>query len=81
MILVVATLVIVTVAGVALVLWYVNAEREREIQNWQVRLGIVADGRVGAVSQWLDEQVSVLTRLSTNANLQLYVMDLMAASR
>ncbi len=80
MIMVVVTLALITIAGIALVLWYVNAEREREIQNWQVRLGIVADGRVGALTQWLDEQVSVLTRLSTNANLQLYVMDLMAAT-
>jgi len=80
MITVVVTLALITVAGVALVLWYVNAEREREIQNWQVRLGIVADGRLGALTQWMDEQVSVLTRLSTNANLQLYVMDLLAAT-
>jgi PAS domain S-box-containing protein len=75
-IIVVASLIVVTVVGVALVLSFVGAEREREIQNWQVRLGIVADGRAGAVAQWLDEQTTVLARLSSNASLQLYAMDL-----
>ncbi|SDE79417.1 HD domain-containing phosphohydrolase [Rhodospira trueperi] len=77
-VIVVASLIVVTVVGVALVLSFVGAEREREIQNWQVRLGIVADGRAGAVAQWLDEQTTVLARLSSNASLQLYAMDLVA---
>lgn len=76
MLLVVLTLAVVTVVGVVLVLSFVQGERERAVQNWQVRLGIVADGRAGALGQWLDEQVSVLTRLSTNANFQLYAMEL-----
>jgi len=76
MLAVAAVLVVVAVVGVGLVLRFVGAERDREIQNWQVRLGIVADGRAGAVAQWLDEQTAILTRLASNANLQLYAMDL-----
>ncbi|SDG40887.1 HD domain-containing phosphohydrolase [Roseospirillum parvum] len=70
---------LVAVIGVALVFHFVNQERERELQNWQVRLGIVADSRAADVRRWLDEQFDVLSGLADNASLQLYAMGLMGS--
>ena len=36
---------------------FVESERQREIQQWQIRLGIVADSRAAAVNEWI-EQIS-----------------------
>ena len=42
-------LVVAAVVGVALVFWFVSSERQRDLQSWQVRMGIVADsGDIGA---------------------------------
>jgi PAS domain S-box-containing protein len=70
-------LVVLAVTGVAGVFWFVENERERDHQAWQVRLGIVADSRAAAVTEWVDEQYSVLRELSENASLQLYMTELM----
>ncbi|RAU20059.1 hypothetical protein CU669_20330 [Paramagnetospirillum kuznetsovii] len=55
------------------------AEREREIQAWQVRLGIVADSRLAAVTGWLDDNQKALRELTENASLQIYVTELTMA--
>lgn len=58
---------------------YVDEELKRETQAWQVRLGIVADSRVGAVDKWIDGNFDVLRDLSQNASLQLYMSELASA--
>ena len=73
MILTGAALVIATVVGTLLVLQFAASERERELKQWQVRLGIVADSRLADVEGWLGEQLDELTALAENASLQLYM--------
>jgi PAS domain S-box-containing protein len=69
-------LVIVTVIGVALVLNFVDGERERDLRAWQVRSGIVADSRFAAVNGWIDRQFGLVRDLAENASLQLYLTEL-----
>ncbi|MEQ8321212.1 MAG: PAS domain-containing protein [Rhodospirillales bacterium] len=59
---------------------YVDEEMKRETQAWQVRLGIVADSRVGAVNGWIDDNFKILRELTQNASLQLYMSELAAAA-
>ena len=74
-----AAMVTVAVLGVVAVLWFVAAERERDLQSWQIRLGIVADSRAAAVGGWIDEQFGTMRELAENASLQLYVTELALA--
>ena len=75
-----AIFIVAMIAG-ALVLAkvYVDEELKRETQAWQVRLSIVADSRVGAVNDWMDDNFKYLRELSQNASLQLYMSELAAA--
>lgn len=66
----------IAVVGVVLVFNFVESERARDLRAWQVRLGIVADSRFAAVSNWLDEQYAHLTVLAENAALQIYMTEL-----
>ncbi len=66
-------LVLVAILGVVLVFRFVESERRREVQDWQIRLGIVADTRAAAVNDWIEEQFDTLRELAQNASLQLYV--------
>ena len=69
-------LVLVTVIGVVLVLYFVGDQRERDLRAWQVRMGIVADSRFAAVNEWVDRQFTHMRELSDNASLQLYLTEL-----
>ena len=55
---------------------FVEDERARDIQQWQVRIGIVADSRSAAVNQWIEDNFAVMRELSENASLQLYMTEL-----
>lgn len=59
---------------------YVDEELKRESQGWQVRLGIVADSRLGAVDKWIDGNFDILRELTQNASLQLYMQELASAN-
>jgi HD-GYP domain-containing protein (c-di-GMP phosphodiesterase class II) len=56
--------------------YYVKEERQREVQAWQVRLGIVADGRAAAVDDWIEQNFGYMRELAENASLQLYMTEL-----
>ncbi len=75
-----AALIIGVVAGVLIARAFVAEELKRETQAWQIRLGIVADSRIGAVNDWLDSNFATLRELSQNASLQLYMSELAAAA-
>jgi len=66
----------IAVAAVVLVLRFVAAERERDLTAWQVRMGIVADGRKAAVEEWLKTQVAELEALADNPSVQIYMTQL-----
>lgn len=70
-------LAVVAVIGIWLVVRFVDAERGRDLQSWQIQLGIVADTRTAEVNEWLENQFTTLQELSENASLQLYMTELM----
>ncbi len=58
---------------------FVEDERARNLQAWQVRLGIVADSRSAAVNEWIEQNYATLRELAENASLQLYMTELALA--
>lgn len=68
-----AAILVAAVVGVLLAIQFIEKERERELKQWQVRLGIVADSRFADVERWLEAQIKTLFELSENASLQLYL--------
>ncbi len=55
---------------------FVESERQREVQQWQIRLGIVADSRAAAVNEWIEQNFAHVRELSQNASLQVYLSTL-----
>ncbi len=74
-----AVLVVAMVAAVFFAYRFVEAERLRTLQEWQVRLGIVADSRAAAIDAWIDGNYAVLRELAQNASLQIYMTELSEA--
>ncbi len=72
----VVALVLFAVVGIMLVIRFIDQERERDLQAWQIRLGIVADSRASDVNRWLEEQFATVRSLAQNTSLQMYVGDL-----
>ncbi|MDA1099967.1 MAG: PAS domain-containing protein [Proteobacteria bacterium] len=66
-------LVVAVLVGMWLVVAFVDRESQRDIQQWQLRLGIVADSRTVEVNRWLDSQFHTVQSLAENASLQLYM--------
>ncbi len=75
-----AVVLLAAIVGVVLAFRFVDAERERELRGWQVRLGIVADARGAAIADWLQRQHETLRGLAENASLQLYMTELSPAA-
>lgn len=69
-------LVVVMILGIWAMLGFVSDERERDMQSWQVRLGIVADSRAAAVEGWLEQHFHTVKSLAENASLQIYLTEL-----
>ncbi|MBL4690853.1 MAG: PAS domain-containing protein [Rhodospirillales bacterium] len=69
-------IVIAVVASVWGSFQFIEGERQREILQWQVRLGIVADSRAAAIGEWVEQNFSYMRELSENASLQLYLSEL-----
>lgn len=59
-------------AGVFFTFQFAENERERELKQWQIRLGIVADSRFADIDEWLDSQLGELNDLAENGSLQIY---------
>jgi len=66
----------VMVAGVFFSFQFVEGERNRNLQVWQNRLGIVADSRAASVNEWVDRNFATIRELAENASLQLYMTEL-----
>lgn len=69
-------LVAVVVAGVWGTISFVEQQRARDVQNWEVRLGIVADSRLASVEEWLSKQKEAIVTLAQNESLQIYLTQL-----
>ena len=59
-----------------LVLEYVSAEKQRDIDAWQARLGVMAESQQHAVESWFDKQLENINALASNPLMQLYVSQL-----
>ena len=69
-------LIALLLAGVFLINAYIKKEKQRDLDDWAVRLGMVTENRSAAISNWLSAQTSTLEELSNNASLQLYLYQL-----
>ncbi|MCW8951350.1 MAG: PAS domain-containing protein [Rhodospirillales bacterium] len=72
-------LIIIIALGVFFAFKFVENERERDLQAWQIRLGIVSDSRTAAVAEWIDGNFASMRELVENASLQLYMTELFVA--
>ncbi|MGH6894612.1 MAG: HD domain-containing phosphohydrolase [Dongiaceae bacterium] len=66
-------LIVLGLAGVWAINRFVDDARQRELTQWQVRLGIVADSRAAEVDRWLAGNLADLNALADNESVQLYV--------
>ena len=71
-----AGIAVAIAAAVFLTFYFTGKEFERDVQAWQVRLGIVADSRAAAVNDWVEENFAHMRELAQNASLQLYLSEL-----
>jgi HD-GYP domain-containing protein (c-di-GMP phosphodiesterase class II) len=73
-------LVLIIAAGVFFSFRFVEGERLRALNEWQIRLGIVADSRVADINNWVEANFDTITELTENASLQLYLTELSESS-
>jgi HD-GYP domain-containing protein (c-di-GMP phosphodiesterase class II) len=69
---VVALLVLVGI-GAALIRGYIAQEKQRDLLQWEARLGLVADGKADAIHRLLDADRRNLEELAANASLRFYL--------
>lgn len=51
---------------------FLEYEYRRDLMNWQITLGVIADQVSSRVESWINEQFSSLGELAENGSLQLY---------
>jgi len=71
-----AALLAIVLTGAWLIHLYVANERQRDLDDWAIRLGLIAETRVNAIEDRLNTQVQSLSELANNASLQLYLWQL-----
>ncbi|MBT8441497.1 MAG: DUF4448 domain-containing protein, partial [Gammaproteobacteria bacterium] len=76
----IAVLVILVLIGAFFINAYIEQERERDLQQWESRLGLVADTKVDAIEILLNRSFDDLQELADNASLQLYLGQLLQPS-
>ena len=69
----VAALVLLIGLGALLINVYIEGERQRDLLQWESRLGLVADAKADSVARLLSADRSALQELADNASLQLYL--------
>lgn len=72
-------LLLVALGATIVIFRFVASERERDMQAWQIRLGIVADSRTAAVEDWLKGEFGAIRELADNGSLQIYMTELSLA--
>jgi len=66
-------LITIAIIGVALINKLSTSEYNRDIENWQYRLSLMADVREDLILNWMSSQFNTLTSLAENQSLQLYL--------
>jgi PAS domain S-box-containing protein len=70
-------LLLIFISGsVWLVFEYVYSIKQRDLDDWQARLSIMAESQQSAVESWFEEQRNNIEQLASNPLLQLYVSEL-----
>lgn len=69
-------LVVLVGAGGLLINYYIEGERQRDLLQWETRLGLVADSKADALARALAADQRDLRELANNASLQLYLWQL-----
>lgn len=62
-------------SSIWLVFEYVSAEKQRDLDDWQARLSIMAESQQHKMENWFDKQIENISALATNPLLQLYVSE------
>jgi HD-GYP domain-containing protein (c-di-GMP phosphodiesterase class II) len=70
-------LICVIVSGIFAALYLTRYEEQRDLNNWQITLSVVADSRAADIMKWVDGRFAVLQDLAANGSLQLYVEQLL----
>ncbi|MFW2404520.1 MAG: hypothetical protein ACN4GT_07120, partial [Gammaproteobacteria bacterium] len=73
----IAVLAVLVLIGAFFINAYIEQERERDLQQWESRLGLVADTKVEAIETLLNRSFDELQELADNASLQLYLGQLL----
>ena len=71
-----ATLMIFVLVATGAIVRLTRYERERDLGNWQLTLGVLADAKAGLVDKWVEAQFAVLQELADNGSVQLYAQQL-----
>ena len=75
----IGAILLLIAGGVIFTFKFVGDERERSVQEWQVRLAIVADSRAAAINEWMEQNFTYLREVAENASVQLYISELVEA--
>lgn len=73
---VVAIAVAILVCMGAIAVWHVTSnERQKTMLEWQKQLAAVAENSAAVADKWVEKQFTVLSNLSSNLSLQLYLTE------
>ena len=77
----IALLVLLALIGLGAVLIniYIEGERQRDLLQWESRLGLVADAKADSLARMLATDRRELEELARNASLQLYLWKVVKA--
>jgi len=70
-------LIVLVLIGAFFINAYIEQERQRDLQQWESRLWLVADAKVEAIEALLNQAFDNLQELADNASLQLYLGQLL----
>jgi PAS domain S-box-containing protein len=76
----VTVFLVLLIAGLWSISVFVDHERRRDLNNWQLTLGIMADSKANRILRWVDDRFAVLHELAQNGSLQLYTQQLLQKS-
>ena len=72
----VAVILLLAIASTIYAFKFAQDSYQRDVNNWAIRLGIVADSRAESVSKWVNTQINELTSIAENISLRLYLTEL-----
>jgi len=72
----VVVLAVAIAVGLIFVFRFADAEYDRDLRAWQLRMGIVAESRLEAVNEWVEAQYTGLQGLADNTAMKLYMTEL-----